>query len=196
VPGWEEAVGNAESSKWGETLPRKPRLNKPALQTPKPPEPLAQRLEHGLQIGLRASLASLLAALAAFRLGMDYPIYAVIAAIVVTDSSPEVTRRLGLTRLAGTLVGAFWGGLIGTFLGNSPWVMAAGVLLAILFCNLIGMSQAQRITGYITGIVILFHGDSPWAYAKDRFVETALGLLFAILVGLGMEILIKKRGQS
>ncbi len=123
---------------------------------------------------------------------MDYPIYAVIAAIVVTDSSPEVTRRLGLTRLIGTIIGAFWGGLIGTFLGHSPWVMALGVLLAILFCDLVGLGQSQRITGYITGIVILFHGDTPWVYAKDRFIETSIGLAFAVLVGFAMEALMKR----
>jgi uncharacterized membrane protein YgaE (UPF0421/DUF939 family) len=124
-------------------------------------------------------------------MGMAYPLYAVIAAIVVTDSSPEVTRKLGLTRLVGTLFGAFGGALIGTLLGNSLWVMALGVLLGILLCDLAGHRDVQKITGYITGLVILFHGDSAWAYAKDRFIETALGMAFAVLVGLVMEALMK-----
>jgi hypothetical protein len=50
----------------------------------------------------------------------------------------------------------------------------------------------QRITGYITAIVILFHGDSPWVYAKDRFIETTLGLAFAVLVGMVMESVMKR----
>jgi uncharacterized membrane protein YgaE (UPF0421/DUF939 family) len=124
-------------------------------------------------------------------LGLAYPLYAVIAAVVVTDSSPEVTRRLGLTRLIGTLMGAIAGALIGALLGNSVGVMALGVLLAILICDLVNRRDAQKITGYITGLVILFHGDTPWAYAKDRFIETALGLAFAVLVGLAMEALMK-----
>jgi uncharacterized membrane protein YgaE (UPF0421/DUF939 family) len=168
----------------------------PKARTRKQASPLSQNLTHGLQIGLRASLASLLAAFTALKLGMDYPIYAVIAAIVVTDASPEVTRRTGLLRLLGNGAGAVLGAVIGSILGHSPWVMAAGVLGAIVLCEVIGLRDASKITGYITGIVILFHGDSPWIYAKDRFIETSLGLGFAILVGLSMEWLMKVRGKS
>jgi len=160
----------------------------PASQPAKPP---SQSPAYGLQIGLRAAIASLLAAWTALRLGMDYPIYAVIAAIVVTDASPEVTRRTGLLRLVGNVIGAILGGGIGTFLGHSPLVMAGGVLVSIVLCELTGLREAAKITGYITGIVILFHGDSPWVYATDRFIETSLGLGFAILVGLLMEAVMK-----
>lgn len=123
---------------------------------------------------------------------MDYPIYAVIAAVVVTDSSPEITRKMGLSRLVGNLIGAFWGALMGTLLGHNPLIMAVGVLLAILLCDLIGLRDAQRVTGYITGIVILFHGDAPWTYARDRFIETTLGLACAVLVGFVLEIVMKR----
>jgi uncharacterized membrane protein YgaE (UPF0421/DUF939 family) len=155
----------------------------------KQPSAFSQNLEQGLQIGLRAALASLLSAWVALRLGMDFPIYAVIAAIVVTDPSPEVTRRTGLLRLVGNVIGAGLGGGMGTLLGHTPLVMAAGVLLAILICPLIGLKDAAKITGYITGIVILFHGDKPWDYAWARFVETSIGLGFAILVGSAAELL-------
>jgi uncharacterized membrane protein YgaE (UPF0421/DUF939 family) len=155
----------------------------------KQPSPFSQNLEHGLEIGVRAALASLLSAWVALWLGMDFPIYAVIAAIVVTDASPEVTRRTGLLRLVGNIIGAGLGGGLGSLLGHTPLVMAGGVLLAILLCALTGLKDAAKITGYITGIVILFHGDKPWAYAWARFVETSIGLGFAILVGSLAEVL-------
>ena len=148
-------------------------------------------LSESLQIGLRISLAGLLAAWTAFRLGMDYPIYAVIAAIVVTDASPEVTRRTGLLRLLGNGAGALLGGAIGSLLGHSPLVMAAGVFSTFLLSEMAGLRDASQLTAYVTGIVILFHGDSPWVYAADRFIETSLGLGFAILVGLAMEAALK-----
>ncbi len=166
----------------------------PKASTPKQnPSP---NFSYSLQIGLRAAIASLLAALTALRLGMDYPIYAVIAAIVVTDASPETTRRTGLIRLVGNVIGALLGGGIGSLLGHDPWVMAGGVLLSILLCEAIGLREAAKVTGYITGIVILFHGDSPWVYAKDRFIETSLGLGFAILVGICVEWLMKRVGKK
>jgi uncharacterized membrane protein YgaE (UPF0421/DUF939 family) len=171
---------------------RKRLSKKQEVVKPKPAETLTQKFEHGLQIGLRASLASLLAAWAALRLGMDYPIYAVIAAIVVTDSNPDVTRKMGFARLVGNLIGACLGALFGTFLGHGALAMAGGVLFSILFTDLIGLRDTQRITAYITGIVILFHGDSPWLYAKDRFIETSIGLFFAVLVSMAMEVVMKK----
>lgn len=163
----------------------------PKTRTTQPAKRPPKNLAYGLQIGLRASIASLLAAWTALRLGMDYPIYAVIAAIVVTDASPEVTRKTGLLRLVGNVIGAVLGGGIGSLLGHSPPVMAGGVLVSILLCELTGLRDAAKITGYITGIVIMFHGDSPWLYATDRFIETSLGLGFAILVGLAMEEALK-----
>jgi uncharacterized membrane protein YgaE (UPF0421/DUF939 family) len=155
-----------------------------------------QNLKHGFQTGFRAALASLLSAWVALRWGMDYPIYAVIAAIVVTDDSPEITRRAGLLRLVGNIIGAALGALIGCSLGHTPLVMSGGVLFSILLCELIGLKAAAKITGYITGIVILFHGDSPWVYAKDRFIETSLGLGFAVLIGMAMEGFMKWKGQK
>ena len=167
-------------------------MKKQPMPTAKPSETMTQKWEHGLQIGIRASLASLLAAWVALRLGMDYPIYAVIAAIVVTDSNPDVTRKMGFSRLMGNMIGACLGALFGTFLGHSALAMAGGVLFSILFTDLIGLRDTQRITAYITGIVILFHGDSPWLYAKDRFIETTIGLFFAVLVSVVMEVVMKK----
>ena len=166
----------------------------PKTRTPQPTAAPTPNLAHALQIGLRASLASFLAAWTAFRLGMAYPIYAVIAAIVVTDSSPEVTRRTGLLRLLGNGIGAVVGAAVGSLLGHSAWVMAGGVLGSILLCEMAGLRGASKITAYVAGIVILFHGDSPWIYAKDRFVETSLGLGFAVLVGISAEWLMKAAG--
>jgi uncharacterized membrane protein YgaE (UPF0421/DUF939 family) len=154
-----------------------------------------KNLKPSLFLGLRAALASLLAALVALRLGMDYPIYAVIAAIVVTDNSPHTTWKAGWIRLLGNIIGALLGAVIGIYLGHNPFWMALGVLFAVLLCDLINLKDAQKTTGYITGIVILFHGDSPWQYAWDRFLETSIGLVSAILVGLAVEWILKRTGK-
>lgn len=63
-----------------------------------------------LQMSLRAATASALSVFTAYKLGMHSPIYAVIAAVVVTDLSPQQTHRDSAHRLLGTVWGPSWAG--------------------------------------------------------------------------------------
>ena len=140
-----------------------------------------QRLELALGLGLRASLAAFLSVAAAKALWLPYPIYAMIGAVIVTDLSPSETKKLGLRRLAGTALGAFFGGAASLFLGNSAGAIGLTVLSMILICYLLNLKGAAKVAGYISAIVVLDHGNSPWLYAVSRFMETGIGILLAIL---------------
>src|SRR5437660_9025437 len=64
-----------------------------------------------VQLPLRAGLAAALSQAIATFLGLPYPAFAMVAAILVTDLAPEQSRQLGLRRIGGTLIGAaLWGG--------------------------------------------------------------------------------------
>jgi uncharacterized membrane protein YgaE (UPF0421/DUF939 family) len=62
-----------------------------------------------MQVSVRAALAAGLSVTIAQLLRLECPIYAMIAAVIVTDLSPERTRQLGLPRFAGTVVGTTLG---------------------------------------------------------------------------------------
>lgn len=138
----------------------------------------------GIQLALRAAAGAGIALAVAHGAELAYPIYAMLAAVIVTDLSPSKTRQLGLRRLVATVVGATCGALLGPVLGPSPWSVALGILVAMSICQLLRASEGAKVAGYICGIVVLAHADESWTYAFFRFLETALGVGVAWLISM------------
>ncbi len=142
-----------------------------------------------LQISLRAALAAAFSIALANVMGLPYPLYAMIAAVIVTDLSPAKTRSLALPRLAGTVVGASLGALLSPWLPAGAWAIASGIFAAMLCCHLLGMKDSAKLAGYVAALVLLEHASEPWAYAVYRFVETVIGIAMAVLVSLVPKLL-------
>jgi uncharacterized membrane protein YgaE (UPF0421/DUF939 family) len=138
-----------------------------------------------LQVSTRASLAAALSVVVARRVDLEFPLYALIAAIIVTDLSPARTRQLSLQRLVGTVIGAAVGALVSM---ASPathggvLTIAIGVLVAMLLSHAFRVTAAAKLAGYVCGIVLLNYNDHPWSYASYRFVETLIGITTAVIV--------------
>ncbi|MCA3455205.1 MAG: FUSC family protein [Rhodobacter sp.] len=130
-------------------------------------------------LAFRAGVAGTLATWIAMVLSLQYPIYAFIAAVIVTDLSPAQSRRLGLRRILATVIGAVCGAALSQLLGPGPVAVGIAVVSAMLLGTLLGAGDGARVAGYICGIVVLDHTAEPWLYATQRFVETALGVIVA-----------------
>lgn len=135
-----------------------------------------------VQLSIRATIAAVLSLMVADWLDLRYPIYAFIAAVLVTDLQPATSRRLGMRRLAATIIGAVWGAVLTQFLPSSPWSIGAGVLVAMLTSQLLRAEDGARVAGYICGIILLDHSFEPWTYALHRFLETVIGILAALAI--------------
>ena len=107
-----------------------------------------------------------------------------IAAVVVTDLQPAETRRLGLRRLGGTFMGGVLGAVLSALLPGGVLTIALGIFLSMFLTHLLRAPQAARVAGYLCAIVLLEHAADPWVYAFWRFIETILGIIVAMLVGL------------
>jgi uncharacterized membrane protein YgaE (UPF0421/DUF939 family) len=143
-----------------------------------------QSFAKAVQLSVRAAVAAGLSLALARMLNLEFPIYAFIAAVIVTDLSPAQTRRLGWRRLVATVVGATCGAALSGALPPGPWTIALGVLVAMLACNLVRMQEGAKVAGYICGIVMLSYGAEPWAYAFYRLFETMLGIGVAWAISL------------
>jgi uncharacterized membrane protein YgaE (UPF0421/DUF939 family) len=93
-----------------------------------------------------------------------------ISAVVVTDLSSTETRKLGPARMAGTVLGALVGAIINILLPSGAWTIALGIFVAMFLSRLVNLRDA-KLAGYVSGIVLLDHGQQPWTYALLRVVE-------------------------
>lgn len=135
-----------------------------------------------LQLSIRASLAAALAYWAATLFQSQYAIYALVAAVIVTDLSAESSRKLAWQRFAGTLVGALVGAALTYVIPVGPIALGVGILVAMLVSYVVRVGAAAKVSGYVAAIVLIAHGDDPWRYAVLRAWDTSLGIAAALLV--------------
>ena len=146
-----------------------------------------------VQFSVRAAVAAGLAVAIAERLRLPFPIYSMIAAVIVTDLSSAQTRRLGVPRLAGTVIGGIVGAALISTLGPGPLAVVVGIMSAMLISHLLRLREAAKVAGYVSGVVLLEHGADPWLYAWLRLLETLLGIGIAILVAFLPKVLRTER---
>ena len=149
-------------------------------------------LTSGVPLAVRAAAAAGISLACAHLLKLEYPIYALIAAVLVTDLSHSKTSQPGLQRIVNTFVGATCIALFSPSLPSGPWGVGLGVCLTMLLSRLLGLQDSAIVAGYVCGIVVLAHRTEPWAYALYRFIETILGIGAAGLISLVPRLLESK----
>src|SRR5438046_8869960 len=120
------------------------------------------------QLSLRPAVAAAFAIALAELLRLQFPIYAMISAVVVTDLQPSKTRELSLPRLAGTVLGAILGAAICAVLRPNAWEVGAGILAAIFLSHLLGLRDAARVAGYVYGVARFNHREHTCSYVLHR----------------------------
>ncbi len=133
----------------------------------------------GFQLALRVSVAAGVSVAIAYLLKLEYPIYAFLAAVIVTDLTPAQSRELGLLRIFATAVGAVCGAGLSSIWLPGALTIGASVLIAMLICQLLSAREGAKIAGLICGIVVLDHSSAPWTDALARFFETGIGVVAA-----------------
>lgn len=147
----------------------------------------------GIQLAVRAGVAASGAMAVAQWLRLEHPIYAFIAAVIVTDLQPSESRRLGARRIAATVVGSGSGAMMSLLLPSGPIAVGVGIVVAMAACLPVGLREGAKVAGYICGIVLSDHGANPWRYALFRLAETIIGVLAAWAVSFVPKLLDRER---
>ena len=145
-----------------------------------------------IQVSIRVAAAATLAVALALLLRFEFPIYALISAVVVTDLSAARTRQLALPRLAGTILGGSLGAAISTALfsmSSAPLIIGLSIFAVVFLSHFVGLKDGAKVAGYVCGVVLISHSDRPWSYALYRSLETLLGIGTAVLVSLVPKLL-------
>ena len=139
-------------------------------------------LRNGLRLGVAAFLT---AALSLWFERIAYVWYPMLAVITVMEDGDDLSLRAGRVRVFGTITG----GLV-TFLVHTVLDGWTGVLLSLLLIlPLLRWLGWQSAAGTAALVSIMFlmipsHVALDWSYVFNRTLDTAVGCVIAILVGL------------
>jgi uncharacterized membrane protein YgaE (UPF0421/DUF939 family) len=132
----------------------------------------------------RTAVAAVVSLLVArlFRLPEAY--WAPISTLVVMQSTLGAALPISAQRLAGTAVGAAFGGLLGTYFPGNVMVFGIGVLAIGILCAAFRVERsAYRYASITLAIVMLIpRPTSEWVIAVHRFFEVSIGIAVGLAV--------------
>ena len=148
------------------------------------------------QLPVRATAAAVLSLAIAGALGLPGPLYAFIAAVIVTDINPAASRLLGTRRIFATVIGAGCGAALSYVVPSGALGVGAGILAAMLLAQALKAGEGVKVAGYISGIVLLEHSSEPLFHALVRFIETVVGVSVAWVISYVPKLIRQKDDED
>jgi uncharacterized membrane protein YgaE (UPF0421/DUF939 family) len=148
-----------------------------------------RKLLIGSQLATRAALAAGISFATARALDLETPIFALIAAVVVTDRDPAETRQLAIRRVISTAIGAMCGVALAHVLGQTAWEAILAIFIAMMLSIAVTQLGDPKIAAYLCALIVINYGDEPFHYAFHRFIETVLGIVIAWAISLVPKLL-------
>jgi uncharacterized membrane protein YgaE (UPF0421/DUF939 family) len=121
------------------------------------------------------------------------PLFACMAAVIVTRENFETSFQQSIARILATIVGCLFALIImqGEFKNEYVHILitGAGCVLTIYFCVLIKHPDAAALSAIIFLSLALTHIDDKYVFTFIRLTETIAGIIVSLLVNL----LLKKK---
>ncbi len=125
------------------------------------------------------------AAIASWTERIQFLWYPLMAVVIVVDDNDEHTVQAAISRIAGTVLGGLITFVVHMILGG--WVgVLVSLLLMIPLLQLLGWQSALGTAG-LTAVMFLMipsHAALNWDYVFNRGLDTVVGCVVALLVGL------------
>ena len=157
------------------------------------------------KIGMRnikTATAVFLCVLISNELGLEYPFYAAIAAIITMKNSISNSFKVGKNRMMGTAVGALTGLIFALIQPENAILCGLGMVVLIYVCNLLKWNDSVVIAGIVfMAIMVNMDGRNPFEYSINRLTDTFMGISIALTVNYLFvpyncyEDILKKHGE-
>lgn len=157
------------------------------------------------KIGMRnikTATAVFLCVLISNELGLEYPFYAAIAAIITMKNSISNSYKVGKNRMMGTAVGALTGLVFALIQPENAILCGLGMVVLIYVCNLLKWNDSVVIAGIVfMAIMVNMDGRNPFEYSINRLTDTFMGISIALAVNYLFvpyncyEDILKKHGE-
>ncbi|WP_159434240.1 FUSC family protein [Peptoclostridium litorale] len=116
-------------------------------------------------------------------LGMEYPFYAAIAAVISMKTSMANSFKVGKNRMMGTAVGALTGLLFALIQPGNAILCGIGMVVLIYICNVLKWNDSVTIAGIVfMAIMVNMDGKNPFEYSISRLIDTFMGISIALTV--------------
>lgn len=134
---------------------------------------------------LKTAIAVTLGVVIANLLGLQYPFYVGMTAIIAMERTLQRSVFMGKVRVVGSAIGAATGAVMSYIHRGDPVLIFIGIVFVILVCNKLKLQPAVAISG-ITFLWIMVHvGDaSPIFYGAHRVFDSFVGASVSCLVNL------------
>jgi uncharacterized membrane protein YccC len=135
-------------------------------------------VKHSARTAIAVTASFMVARL--FRLPEAY--WAVIATLVVMQSTLGATLIISVERIAATALGALVGALLATYFAGNVFAFATAVFAIGIVCIALRMEKtAYRYAGITLAIIVLIPRSNPaWIVALHRFFEVSVGIVVAL----------------
>lgn len=137
-----------------------------------------------LKLPLKTAIAATICLLAYQLFHMSHGYWAVVSAVIVTESNLGRSLLASTRRLTGTAVGALVGAAVYWAVGRNAAAFFLAVALTLIICVLSGLQDSMRLAGVTVTIVMLIGDEAAWRSGMNRFIDVALGVIVAVLVSV------------
>lgn len=138
-------------------------------------------------VGLRTLKTGLVVALSVIiseLIGLEYPFFVVMTAIISMDKTMVNSLKMGRNRVFGTFLGACIGiGLSYLDRGN-PLLCGIGIIILIQICNHLKLQGAITIGGIVMTAIMVHTDKTPLYYGFHRTLDTLVGAAISFIVNM------------
>ena len=117
----------------------------------------------GMQLAFRAAVGAGVSLAIARALNLDTPIFALIAAVIVTDRDPAETRKLAIRRIISTAIGGVCGVALAQVLGSSSWEAALAIFIAMILSIAVTQLGDPKIAAYLCALILINYASQSAA---------------------------------